>query len=202
MEGGRWLRRVLRVLVPLVVGYMTAAVAVFAVAWFAGSQLRLFLGSNLLLLSVPLLVTLAFSDVMFARVRPPMCRRQTPRSLMNRCDERLVGLLWGLDAGAIFSTYRASAASWGALVLALSGLVPPWAGLVYGAAFCIPLTVLLCVRPHHPSSRKHGVPATADVGLLISKLMGLAKSIRRLCAATSLAVAAVLIVSLINGGIG
>jgi hypothetical protein len=74
--------------------------------------------------------------------------RQTPKALAHTSSEWWVTpLLWGVDTGLIWTTYRVSFCSWLLLVLAAVGAAPPWAGLVYGLAFTVPLLVVLSRQP-------------------------------------------------------
>lgn len=132
--------------VPLVAGFVLSASAVFAAVWAVGDLLR---GSSIPGWALPFALALcAAADVAFPRVRFPMLRRQTPKQLVGRFHPVLGGFLWGLDTGSVVSTFRASAASWAALVLVAAGWSPVWSGLVYAAAFCLPLaTVVLSPDP-------------------------------------------------------
>lgn len=103
--------------------------AVGAVGWYV---LAVFLG------------VLGFVDLLGWRVFA--LRRQTPDVLLGRLTPGWAGLVWGLDTGSVVSTYRVSAASWGALALAWSGLMPAWVGAVYGCAFVLPVLVLSWVN--------------------------------------------------------
>src|SRR5262245_55669558 len=78
------------------------------------------------------LLALAVADVRSIRHKtycPLSWRRQTPRALMRKYPPRLVALLWGLDTGVAVSTFRVSAATWGALVLAFLGFGTWWMGI-------------------------------------------------------------------------
>lgn len=133
---------------PLVFGFALSAVTVFALAHLAGGAVRSTLGpvpTEALL--VVALLALAAIEISFPRLRPTLLRRQTPRALPRYFSLPTTGFLWGLDTGTVFSTFRASVASWGALALAVAGWAPWWAGVVYAAAFCVPLTVLVASYP-------------------------------------------------------
>ena len=123
--------------VPLVTGFVLSATAVFAAVWALGDLVR---GTSIPRWVLPLALALcAAADFVFPRVRFPMLRRQTPKHLVGRFHPALGGFLWGLDTGSVVSTFRATAASWAALVLVAAGWSPAWSGLVYAAAFCFPL---------------------------------------------------------------
>lgn len=70
-------------------------------------------------------------------------RRQTPKSVGH--DPRrpwwVTPTVWGADTGLIWTTFRVSSTSWALLAAAVLGLAPPWAGVVYGVAFAVPLSV-------------------------------------------------------------
>jgi hypothetical protein len=81
--------------------------------------------------------------------------RQTPKRLQFLGEHAWVTpYAWGVDTGLVVTTYRVSFCSWLMLFLALTGVAPPWAGVVYGISFAIPLLVmtrLVKTRFHHPS---------------------------------------------------
>lgn len=52
-------------------------------------------------------------------------------------------VLWGVDLGTAISTYRVTAATWGALTLIFWGWCSPWIGLCYAAGFTVPLMFLM-----------------------------------------------------------
>jgi hypothetical protein len=70
--------------------------------------------------------------------------RQTPKALLQPGHESWVPpLVWGLDTGLIWTTYRVSFSSWALLLLAVLGMAPAWAGLVYGLAWAVPLVLVI-----------------------------------------------------------
>jgi hypothetical protein len=81
--------------------------------------------------------------------------RQTPKRLQFLGEHAwITPYAWGVDTGLVVTTYRVSFCSWLLLLLALTGVVPLWAGLISGLAFAIPLLVmtqLAKTRFHHPS---------------------------------------------------
>jgi hypothetical protein len=151
------------VVVPLVAGFVISATAVFGAVWALGDLLR---GASIPIWALPLALALcAASDFLFPRIRFPMLRRQTPKHLVGRFHPAVGGLLWGLDTGSVVSTFRASAASWAALILVAAGWGPAWSGFVYAAAFCLPLsTVVLSpdLRPV-PLALPDGVKLSAQL---------------------------------------
>jgi hypothetical protein len=136
-----------KMLPTLVVGFTTSALAVFALAHVAGSALRSSWALPTNLVVAIGLAVFAAIDVAFPRARPSLLRRQTPRHLTARVPLPVAGFLWGLDTGSVFSTFRASAASWAALVLVFAGWGPWWTGIAYAAAFCVPLCALVATYP-------------------------------------------------------
>ncbi len=70
--------------------------------------------------------------------------RQTPKTLLHIGEHAwITPLVWGFDAGLIWTTYRVSFASWVMLLSAATGIAPPWVGTVYGLFFGVPLLVML-----------------------------------------------------------
>jgi hypothetical protein len=136
-----------KMLLPLLAGFMVSSTTVFALAWSAGAAVRSTVPLPTNLLVVPLLALCALTDIAFPRLRPLRLNRQTPRSLAGLFPLPVVGLLWGLDTGTAVSTVRASAASWGALALTFAGWGPWWVGLAYGAAFSVPLGLIVATYP-------------------------------------------------------
>lgn len=136
-----------RMLAPLLTGFTLSSVAVFATVSVTGTLIR-----STFSLPVDLLVALALglcgaTDLLFPRIRPTLFNRQTPRTLSGRFSLPVTGLLWGLDAGTVVSTYRSSAASWAALILTFAGWGPWWTGIVYAVAFSGPLGLLIIAYP-------------------------------------------------------
>lgn len=71
-------------------------------------------------------------------------RRQTAKTLSDDSGAAptwVTPLLWGLDTGLVWTTFRMSSASWVLLISAVLTLVPQWGGLVYGVFFGIPLII-------------------------------------------------------------
>lgn len=74
-------------------------------------------------------------------------KRQTAKVLAHDPERQwwVTPLFWGLDTGLIWSTFRVSCASWVVLLSAFLNVAPQWTGLVFGAAFCVPLLVAVCI---------------------------------------------------------
>jgi hypothetical protein len=142
-----------KMLPPLLLGFTVSAIAVFATVSLAGSALRSThsLGTNLIV--VPVLSLCFASDIVFPRMRRTLFRRQAPLSFAGRFPAPITGLLWGLDTGTVISTFRTSAASWAALMLAFAGWTPLWGGVAYAGGFCLPLGFLILT---HRATRDDG----------------------------------------------
>lgn len=65
--------------------------------------------------------------------------RQTPRLLIYKGSTHAGALIWGLDTGLAFTTFRVSAATWAALALAATQSAPLLTGAAYGTGFALPL---------------------------------------------------------------
>jgi hypothetical protein len=136
-----------RMLPPLLAGFMLSSSAIFALTSVAGSTIRSTLWFPTDLVVVLALMLCATTDLLFPRLRPTLFNRQTSRKLSRMFSAPFTGLLWGMDAGTVVSTYRTSAASWAALTLVFAGWGPWWTGVVYGAAFSVPLGLLIGTYP-------------------------------------------------------
>jgi len=65
--------------------------------------------------------------------------RQTPKALLYLGEHAWIApIVWGLDTGLIWTTFRVSFTSWILLFMAATGLAPAWSGVVYGLAFALP----------------------------------------------------------------
>ena len=73
----------------------------------------------------------------------PGLRRQTSKELGQRdsLPRWVAPMIWGLDTGLMWSTFRVSSTTWVLLAAALLNVAPQWSGLVFGTAFAGPLTV-------------------------------------------------------------
>jgi hypothetical protein len=138
----------IRVLALFCVAFVATAFVTFAVASAAGAALS---ARELPLpwrqaIAGAFLIALAGVDIYAARRKtycPISWRRQTPRVLMRRFSPPVVALVWGLDTGFAVTTFRVSAATWGALFLTFLGFGPWWIGIGYGVAFVVPLACLI-----------------------------------------------------------
>ncbi len=109
----------------------------------------------------------------------PGLHRQTSKRLAYRADlpRWIAPMIWGLDTGLMWTTFRVSATTWVVMVAALLNIAPQWSGLVFGAAFAAPLAVaVLVVRGNvtelgRPGPRRAVQTATAVTGLLPAALL-------------------------------
>ncbi|MFF7788142.1 hypothetical protein [Streptomyces sp. NPDC007991] len=70
--------------------------------------------------------------------------RQTAKTLSNGTGDTpgwVIALLWGLDTGLVWTTFRMSCASWVLLLSSLLNVAPQWCGLAYGVFFGVPLII-------------------------------------------------------------
>ena len=68
--------------------------------------------------------------------------------------------LWGIDTGTAVTTFRVSVATWAAFALAFLHVLPFWSGLIYGAAFFIPLVIVIALPV---GSRNSAIYATGSI---------------------------------------
>jgi hypothetical protein len=149
------------------IAFIGAALAVFALAHLAGVALHVSELPVTWLLGVAgtVLLALAVADIRAVRNKtycPISWRRQTPRGLMRQYSPRLVALLWGLDTGLAVTTFRVSAATWGALVLTFLGFGTWWIGIGYGVSFVVPLMAVIWMGP---TGKASVAPDPLDPGL-------------------------------------
>lgn len=156
----------------LVAGFLVAAFVVFAIAVFVGLALGLGHIPIISRIVVAVLVCAAMCVVDVASLRKPsLCkltlRRQTPKALEDRYGRHIGPLLWGIDTGTAVTTIRVSAATWAVLALCLLQLTPWWAGLAYGAGFCLPLSVATFLLPWRSASKSgsSGEPLWIQIAL-------------------------------------
>lgn len=164
---------------PLVGGFVLSASVVMAAVWHGGRWLRSEIPADGVIAAA--LALCALADVAFPRVRCSLFRRQTSEYWVVDLPRPIGGFLWGLDTGTIVSTFRASAASWAALLLVAAGWAPAWSGLVYAAAFCIPLSAFVArggqsicrIRPamSYPQRRVEGLAQGASYLRVTSALL-------------------------------
>jgi hypothetical protein len=132
-------------------GFTISATLVFGIVALVGNAIQLedtALGALAIAAS---LVVLAVIEVSPLRVRRSVCQRQTPKVLVRRFHPSLGGLLWGLDTGAVVTTYRVSMATWAVLLLCAGGWGSAWTGTFYAVGFCVPLAAIV-MSPQIPRS--------------------------------------------------
>lgn len=177
-----------RILVPLIVGFVASASAVFAGTWYLGEAL----GADRIQVVLPmLLLTLLLAEVTYPRMRVTLFRRQTPKPLVGVLPPMIGGFIWGLDTGTVVSTFRASAASLAGLLLVAVGWAPAWSGLIYALAFCIPLAAAVIMTS---PLRQHSALG-ADTQVVIERLLNRAPRVRHIVAAT---ISAAILIALVG----
>jgi len=129
--------------IPLAVGFAMSATIVFYLLWLIGKVTAHYPVSAVLPFALSLMALIDFS---YPRFVIPSIRRQTPRQLLGSYRPRVAGLVWGLDAGLVVTTFRSSAASWAGAALMLAGWGQWWSGLAYAAGFALPLLVIVLAR--------------------------------------------------------
>jgi hypothetical protein len=125
------------------VAFTVSSCVIFAVASGVGYPSHILLpGTIHLALVVAVLATALALDARSLR-RKAMCpltaRRQTPKVVYYEHGPGRAAVVWGLDAGLVFTTFRMSAISWALLLLGVLGSAPWWTGLGYAAGFVVPL---------------------------------------------------------------
>jgi hypothetical protein len=139
--------------------HIVAASLTIAILHQLGSLVTLALPQAVILavVIVAAIVALFLDASAFLGGQHALCiRRQTPKQLWHEAGDNVwvIPVLWGLDTGTIWSTYRVSATSWILLLASLLQVAAPWAGTVYGLAFSIPLVVSTTRRLEPRSMRK------------------------------------------------
>lgn len=184
VQGSGTTRKSLRPVLALAGGFTASAILVYAVVWLTGTAAAMphvAIGLRLLIASG---VTLAAGilDSGLLGLRGVAWRRQTPRAAWMAFGPTRASLLWGLDAGLAFTTYRVTSLTWAGFAVTFLHLAPWWCGLAYGAAFVIPivadiLTPSPCDTPgSYFRSRYANLESRVRVGaqILLSVLTGAA----------------------------
>jgi hypothetical protein len=124
------------------VTFTASACAIFGVVSGVGYPAHVLLPvpARLVLVLAVLASALVLDAVSLRRkaMCPLTARRQTPRAIYYDQGANRAAILWGLDAGLVFTTFRMSAISWALLLLGLLGSAPWWTGLGYAAGFVVP----------------------------------------------------------------
>jgi hypothetical protein len=123
--------------------FTASSTAIFAVANGIGAPARALVPSStrVLLTLLVLLAAILLDSYSLRRKRlcPLTARRQTPKMVYNNYGAGPAALVWGFDAGLVFTTYRMSSISWALLLLSVLGVAPWWTGLGYALGFLTPL---------------------------------------------------------------
>ena len=159
-----------RPVLSLALGFGVSALVVYAVvhavggAVLGGARSQQWISQHMVATAAAaVLALLALVDTGVLGLRTPMWRRQTPKQLFNRYGPGKAALLWGLDTGLVFTTYRVTSLSWAALAITALGLVPWWSGLLYALGFVLPVLVLVLAVPRRPD----GEQQTPEPGWLL-----------------------------------
>lgn len=135
-------------------GFLMSAILVFGIiAIVVGDPVRDFVPEAIRLsLFAFVAVGGAYLDTEAARRRAYSrvgLRRQTPKGIGYSANSSrravVAALIWGLDTGTAFSTFRVSTATWVAMCSVALGLGPWWIGIAYACGFALPVGVLLAV---------------------------------------------------------
>lgn len=123
-------------------GFVSSAVLIHAFLWIVGRSLDsvLPLSSRWLGLAIVALIITAVDLIFGKNLRPALSwNRQTPRQAFFAFGPTRGALLWGLDTGLGFTTYRITSLTWIGFASAFFGIVPWWAGLLYALGFVVPI---------------------------------------------------------------
>ncbi|WP_212993673.1 hypothetical protein [Actinoplanes auranticolor] len=109
----------------------------------------------------------------------PGLHRQTSKELAHRANipEWVAPMMWGLDTGLMWTTFRVSATTWVLMAAALLNVAPQWSGLIFGTAFAAPLAVAVLVGRGNvselgrPGPRRAVQMATVAAALLPALLL-------------------------------
>lgn len=127
--------------------FIAGATLVFAAASFIGGEVRALVPAPRRVVSAAaLLLLLAVIDILSLRARSYCLmgvKRQARQALIRKYSVAVVAAIWGFDTGVAVTTFRVSAVTWAAFVLAFLGFAPWWSGAVYGVSLALPMLVLL-----------------------------------------------------------
>jgi len=116
--------RAAQFLLGLTGGALVAAVVVGLAVYIVGNPLSLLASRSVRTIALVILICgLAAADLLN---RTPHVWRQVPQVLIRRLPTGLLGLVWGVDMGLLFTTQKVVSLLWGALGAAL--LLDPIAG--------------------------------------------------------------------------
>jgi hypothetical protein len=171
----------------LALGFSASALLAYGIVYLFGEGILggTRSGTGARLAAAVVLIACAIVDTGVFGLRTPTWRRQTPRDLFYRFGASKGALLWGLDAGLVFTTFRVTSMSWASLAVSFLGIVPWWAGPCYAAGFIIPSALMVLAVPWRGEQRDPPEPVW-----LMNRIMDREATVRRL-APVVLAAAAV-----------
>jgi hypothetical protein len=140
VQGGGASRKRFRPVLALAGGFATSALVIYAIVWLTGAAAEIShisIGARLLIASGLILAAGILDSGLFG-LHGVAWRRQTPRAAWMAFGPTKASLLWGLDAGLAFTTYRVTSLTWAGFAVTFLHLAPWWSGVAYGAAFVIP----------------------------------------------------------------
>ena len=159
--------------------FTARSVTIFAVARGIGAPARALVASSTrVAIALPILLIAIVLDsysLRYKRMCPLTARRQTPKMVYNAHGSGRAALVWGLDAGLVFTTYRMSSISWALLLLGVLGVAPWWTGLAYALGFVATLWIGCTFGGHLTGdgtalaialSERRSVPRVACLGVL------------------------------------
>jgi hypothetical protein len=167
----RWSIRLTPLLLSL--GFAVSAITVSATTNLVGAAVLggARQGSTAVAIASLALFVLAVADLSLLGLHTPMWHRQTPRHFFYAHGAPKGALLWGLDTGLGFTTYRVTSIVWAAMLLSALGLLPWWAGAWYALGFTAPMSILVWVIPWRRDQRSgpRGEPAWLTEKLILSQ---------------------------------
>jgi hypothetical protein len=152
------------------VGFTFSAVLIYGLCWVVGASFEPLLNARVrwtILGAAALILTAA--DLLLGKSMMPVLswRRQTPRIAFNRFGPAKAALLWGLDTGLAFTTYRTTSLTWLGFAAALLNLVPWWAGMLYAVGFAGPILTDILAWPNRKNNTGIYASAVADRATII-----------------------------------
>ena len=132
----------------LSIGFLVSSSLSFAaVGWFGLTHQFLSRRVELVVIGLTGLVLVGTDLISFSRGRifAVGLRRQTPKNVGLQLGHFVGPMLWGLDTGLAFTTFRVVSITWTVFLLAGFGLAPLWIGAAYAFPFVTGLVGLTVV---------------------------------------------------------